>query len=255
MREINLNGYIDDEVWYGDEITPEGLHALLYGDDGASADDVHIRLNSYGGSCNAAVRMFDDMRSYPGNVNITVSGTAASAATVLCMAADRLDMTPGSLFMIHNPSMMAMGNEQDFEAAIALLRACKDSILNMYGRRVRASRNDVSEMMSATKWMDANEALDLGFVDQIREEPTKQLSNAAEPHRASREDAENGVKAWFDRKCKPAPVDHACHSEQPEETVESVPTETTNDVPEEAPVAENRVRVADTDCKLEHLKY
>ena len=102
MREILLNGYIDDEIWFGDEITPDALHDLLYAERKDTSEDVHIRLNSYGGSCNAAVRMHDDLAAYPGKVNITISGTAASAATVLCMAADSLDMTSGSLFMIHD---------------------------------------------------------------------------------------------------------------------------------------------------------
>jgi len=134
MREINLNGYIDDEMWFGDEITPESLHEMLYGtgeDQRQSTfdtEDVHIRLNSYGGSCNAAVRMHDDLVAYPGRVNITISGTAASAATVLAMAADLLEMTPGSLFMIHDPIVAAIGNEADLMDAIKLLRACKDSM-------------------------------------------------------------------------------------------------------------------------------
>ena len=142
MREIYLNGYIDDEEWFGDEITPDALHALLYppdAEDPDSYDDLRIVLNSYGGSCNAAVRMFDDLRAYPGNVHIIVSGTAASAATVLATAADRLEMTQGSLWMIHDPSVAAWGNERDLAEAIQLLRACKESILNVYGRRCRAS--------------------------------------------------------------------------------------------------------------------
>lgn len=169
MRELSLNGYIDDESWFGDEITPESLHDLLYGAEDTIPEDVHIRLNSYGGSCNAAVRMFDDIRAYPGNVKITISGTAASAATVLAMAADRLEMTPGSLFMIHDPSMMAYGNEHDLDEAKAVLHACKESILNMYGARIRVSREDAADMMTATSWMDANEAFNKGFVDGITE--------------------------------------------------------------------------------------
>ena len=51
MRELSLNGYIDDESWFGDEITPESLHDLLYGTEDTLPEDVHIRLNSYGGSC------------------------------------------------------------------------------------------------------------------------------------------------------------------------------------------------------------
>ena len=135
MRTINLNGYIDEEVWYGDEITPAMLHDALYGENSEFSDDVRIILNSYGGSCNAAVRMHDDIRAYPGRVHLVISGTAASAETVLSAAADTLEMTPGSLYMIHDPSTVAWGNERDFGEAIALLKACKESILNIYSRR------------------------------------------------------------------------------------------------------------------------
>lgn len=200
MREIDLNGYIDDEVWFGDEITPEGLHESLYGAENQHADDVHIRLNSCGGSCNAATRMFDDIRAYPGNVRITVSGTAASAATVLSMAADKLEMTPGSLWMIHDPSVAAWGNERDLLDSVNLLRACKESILNMYSRRCRWNRNDVAAMMTATTWMDAQTALSHGFIDAIADDAkTGFPQNAETPRASSREEAEKKVQAWLDR--------------------------------------------------------
>lgn len=109
MRTTNLNVYIDEEVFYGDEITPSMLHDALYGENGEFSDDVRIILNSYGGSCNAAVRMHDNIRAYPGRVHLVISGTAASAATVLSAAADTLEMTPGSLYMIHDPSTVALG--------------------------------------------------------------------------------------------------------------------------------------------------
>ncbi len=59
-----LNGYIDDEVVFGDEITPDALHGLLYAENKDHTEDVHIRLNFYGGSCNSSVRMHDDMVAY-----------------------------------------------------------------------------------------------------------------------------------------------------------------------------------------------
>ena len=144
MRVINLNGYIDEEVWYGDEITPDILHDQLFAEGEDHSLPVRIILNSYGGSCNAAVRMFDDVRSYPGDVHIIVSGTAASAATVLAMAADRLEMTPGSMWMIHDPSVFAFGNERDLNDAIRMLKACKESILNVYARRCHKNRDEVT---------------------------------------------------------------------------------------------------------------
>lgn len=243
-----MNGYIDDESWFGDEITPSGLHNWLYGENDAAVDDVHIRLNSYGGSCNAATRMFDDIRAYPGSVKITISGTAASAATVVAMAADRLEMTPGSLFMIHDPSTVAYGNERDMDEAKAVLRACKESILNMYGTRIRISRNDAADMMSATTWMDSNEAFEKGFVDGITETPAKLPTDSA-GHKVSLEAAKAGVQAWFDRKTKPFSVDRKQKTVPEPACVEPV-------IPEPVPVVpENRVTVMTTDTRLEHLRF
>lgn len=247
MRELSLNGYIDDESWFGDEITPESLHDLLYGTEDTLPEDVHIRLNSYGGSCNAAVRMFDDIRAYPGNVMITISGTAASAATVVAMAADRLEMTPGSLFMIHDPSTVAYGNERDMDEAKAVLHACKESILNMYGTRIRVSREDAADMMSATSWMDANEAFDKGFVDGITETPDKLPTDSVE-HKVTLGTAKAGVQAWFDRKTKPFSLQR-----KPDGLRNSAQSNTPKT--QEQHVPDNRVPILQTDTRLEHLRY
>ena len=201
MREIHLNGYIDDEEWFGDEITPDALHALLYppdAEDPDSYDDLRIVLNSYGGSCNAAVRMFDDLRAYPANVHIIVSGTAASAATVLATAADRLEMTQGSLWMIHDPSVAAWGNERDLAEAIQLLRACKESILNVYGRRCRKPREEIGAMMRDTTWLDASAALQDGFIDGIVDMGSG-IVNAAFSHETSLAEAKEKVAVWLER--------------------------------------------------------
>lgn len=247
MRELSLNGYIDDESWFGDEITPESLHDLLYGTEDTLPEDVHIRLNSYGGSCNAAVRMFDDIRAYPGNVRITISGTAASAATVVAMAADRLEMTPGSLFMIHDPSTVAYGNERDMDEAKAVLHACKESILNMYGTRIRVSREDAADMMSATSWMDANEAFDKGFVDGITETPDKLPTDSVE-HKVTLDTAKAAVQAWFDRKTKPFSLQR-----KPDGLRNSAQSDTPKT--QEQPVPDNRVPILQTDTRLEYLRY
>ena len=231
LREINLNGYIDDAVWFGDEITPESLHDTLYEAGIDQTEDVHIRLNSYGGNCNAATRMHDDLAAYPGKIFITVSGTAASAATVLAMAADRLEMTPGSLWMIHNPSVMAVGNERDLMDAIELLRACKDSIINVYGKRCRLGHDTISDMMDKTTWMDAQTALSNGFIDNIAEGAACGSSNCV----LNQADAEKKVQAWCERHKLHQP-DRA-RNEIKEESHDA-PTASTDTEPESAARAE-----------------
>jgi len=119
---------------------------------------------------------------------------------VLSMAADKLEMTPGSLWMIHDPSVAAWGNERDLLDSVNLLRACKESILNMYSRRCRWNRNDVAAMMTATTWMDAQTALSYGFIDAIADGSKSGSPQNAETSRASsREEAEKKVQAWLDR--------------------------------------------------------
>ena len=216
MRTISLNGYIDEDVWYGDEITPRALHEELYGAENVNADDVRIVLNSYGGNCNAATRMFDDVRAYPGKVHLVISGTAASAASVLSQAAHRVEMTPGSLFMIHDPSCMAVGNESDLGEAIRLLRACKESILNVYARRSRRSREELSNMMRETTWMDAQQALAEGFIDGIVEDvPSNELYNSAAPRVVDRAEAEAKVQNWLTRSRARSPVQNAAQPPSP----------------------------------------
>lgn len=198
MRELKLNGYIDEESLFGDEMTPQSVHDALYGEKGDLTDDVHITLNSYGGSVNAATQIHDAISAYPGKVHITISGTAASAAVGLVMAADELDMTAGSMMMIHDPVAMAYGNARDMQSMIETLNTAKDSILNVYESRIKITRDKAAELMSAETWMDSKTALEYGFIDGIAEK--KETENSAGQRVYDKAEAEKKIKAWYSRK-------------------------------------------------------
>lgn len=168
MRQISLSGYVDDISFWGDEMTPGNVSEALYAEDGN--DDVDIILDSPGGSCDAAVKIYDVIRGYPGNVRIVISGMAASAATMIAMAGNSVAMTPGSIFMVHDPSTVVYGNEQELTDAIEVLRVYKDSILNLYAAR-GVDRNAAADAMVKTTFMDANTALEMGFIDEIADAP------------------------------------------------------------------------------------
>lgn len=242
MREIKLDGYIDQESFWGDEITPQALTDALYGTEEkpANVEDVRIVLNSYGGSCNAATQMYDILRSYPGRVDVVISGTAASAATVFVQAAHSLKMTPGSLFMIHDPLTVTYGNVQDHKDTIDLLKTVKESIINMYETRCKLPRDKIASLMSSTKWMDANEAKELGFIDDIEQGETDVLNTVNEDRGA----AEKRVQAWLDRH---RPMVKAQAPVRDVTPVEPEP------VPEE-PIT-NQTRVADLEKRLNACRY
>ena len=104
-------------------------------------------------------------------------------------------MTPGSLWMIHDPSVVAIGNVRDLKDAIHLLEACKESILNVYCTRIKITRDQAANLMSRTTWMDAQKALEDGFIDGILSVKQAGPTDCI----VSRADAEKKVQAWFDR--------------------------------------------------------
>ena len=242
MREISLDGYIDSDLFWGDEITPGCLKNLLYGEDGKlPVDDVTIKLNSYGGDCNAATMMYDIIQDYPGNVEIVISGTAASAATFLAQAATTLKMTPGSLFMIHDPMTVTFGNAKDHKDSLEVLKTVKESIINMYTKRCSLPREKIAALMSQTKWMDANEAKELGFIDEVAESKVRNAIVVPQ----DRALAEAKVKAWFDRR---RPINKGSIVKDTSQTPSNTP------VPDKVQ-ADTRVKAADLEKRLLACKY
>lgn len=107
------------------------------------------------------------LADYKGKVTVKIDGIAASAASVIAMAGDKVLMSPVAMVMIHNPSAVAFGEKVDMEKAIAMLDEVKASIINAYERKTNLSRVQLAHMMDAETWMDANKAVHLGFADEI----------------------------------------------------------------------------------------
>ena len=180
-RVLRLEGPIDNESFWGDEITPAMFRDDLEAEDG----DVTVWINSPGGNVFAAAEIYTMLRDYAGAVTVRIASLAASAASVIAMAGDRVQMSPTALLMIHDPSTIAMGNAKDMEKAIETLNEVKESIINAYMAKTGLRHNKVAELMNAKK------ALDLGFCDEIlyeakKEEPAEEEDGVpAEPDESS----------------------------------------------------------------------
>lgn len=166
--EIELYGYISEYSWFDDDITPKMFKDDLYRTGGGGP--VTIRLNSYGGDVIAASLMHTIIRDYPGRVTVQIDGIAASAATVVAVAGDVVRIQETGYFMVHDPSvvfLMAQLNIEDLNRLANALKAIKEGILNAYVSKTGLSRERLSKLMTEETWMDAQKALDLGFVDEI----------------------------------------------------------------------------------------
>lgn len=116
------------------------------------------------------------LRNHKSKVTVKIDGIAASAASVVAMAGDETLISPTGYLMIHNPMTLASGNKSDMEKAIALLDEIKEGIINAYVRKTGLSRNKISKLMDDETWLNAEKALQLGFVDGILFDDKKKAS-------------------------------------------------------------------------------
>lgn len=162
-RTLVLNGQISDETWFGDEVTPGLFREELNAGEG----DVTVWINSPGGDVFAAAQIYNMLMEYPGNVDVRIDGIAASAASVIAMAGNKVSMSPVAMMMIHNPMTVAMGDKKVMQQAIDMLDEIKESIINAYELKTGQSRTKIAHMMDAETWFNAKKAVELGFADDI----------------------------------------------------------------------------------------
>ena len=162
-RTLYFDGYIAQDSWFDDDITPKKFKAELT----AATGDIAVWLNSPGGDVFAASQIYTMLKEYEGKVTVKIDGIAASAASVIAMAGDEIVMSPVAMMMIHNPATVIFGEAADLQSGIKMLSEVKESIINAYEQRTGLPRGKISNMMDAETWFSAQKAVELGFADQI----------------------------------------------------------------------------------------
>jgi len=162
-RTLVLNGEISESTWFGDEVTPGIFREELCSCEG----DITVWINSPGGDCFAAAQIYNMLMDYKGNVKVRIDGLAASAASVIAMAGNTVEMSPVAMLMIHNPATVSIGDEREMKKAIDMLCEVKESIINAYEIKTGMGRGKISNLMDAESWMNAKKAVELGFADSI----------------------------------------------------------------------------------------
>ena len=180
-RTLYFDGVISENTWYEDEITPEEFRKELFSGNG----EVIIWLNSPGGDCIAASRIYSMLIEYQerekSDIIIKIDGLAASAASVIAMAGTKILMFPTAMMMIHNPLTFAVGDAGEMKKAAEVLDEFKESIINAYEKKTGKERAFISELMDAETWMSANKAVELGFADGLTGYCRNELCSSVKP--------------------------------------------------------------------------
>ena len=175
-RILFLNGTIAEDSWFDDDVTPQLFKDELCAGEG----DITVWINSPGGDCVAAAQIYNMLTTYKGNVTVKIDGIAASAASVIAMAGDKVLMSPVSMMMIHNPATIAFGDHTEMQKAIDMLNGVKESIINAYVIKTGLSRAKLSHLMDEETWMDANKAMEFGFADDVLKRDTDNVEDNVE---------------------------------------------------------------------------
>lgn len=167
--EIYIYGDISDNKWFDEDVTPKEIRDALNGLGQLKTIDIH--LNSYGGSCvagNAIINILDSYRrKNNASINVYIEGIAASMGSGIASIGDTVYMAENSLFMVHKPLCMAVGNADDFAKTIELLDKTEQTLLSNYMRRFKGTEDELKQMLSDETWLTADEAKEWGFADEI----------------------------------------------------------------------------------------
>ena len=171
MVTIQMNGevipsdYADVYDYLGYEnINPKAIKQAL---NEANGSDVELEINSPGGYVDAGSEIYTALKEYQGQVIAKITGQACSAASWIALAADRVEMSPTAQMMIHRASTMSIGNSDDLASDLNALNSLDKSFVDLYSQRTGLDAQEVYRLMCNTTWMNAKEAVDKGFADEI----------------------------------------------------------------------------------------
>lgn len=132
-----------------------------------SGEPIEVHINSGGGDVYAGSEIYTALRSYPGDVTVKIVGIAASAASVIAMAGDTVEISPTAQIMIHNVSTQVNGDHNALLHEAGVLEGFNKSIASAYVHKTGKALDDLLGLMNKTTWFDAESALNHGFVDKI----------------------------------------------------------------------------------------
>ena len=163
---LTLEGEIaSEESWWYDTVTPQAFRTELARCKGP----LMVWINSPGGDPFAASDIYTMLMEYKakGRVTIKIGGIAASAASVIAMAADELLMSPTAYLMVHNPWTYAMGDSRELTKVAGVLDEIREGMVAAYMKKTGYTRDEVIAFLDDDTWMNATTAMEKKFADGI----------------------------------------------------------------------------------------
>ena len=162
-----MYGEISEYSWYEDDITPKEFNKDLKAM--GEVDEITVRINSGGGDVFAAVAIYTRLKEHKANIAVKIDGWCASAATIIAMAGDSIEISVGGIFMIHDPSAGILGyyKADELKRIADELETIKQSIVNCYMTVTDKTEGEIKSLMTDETWYTGEEAVQAGFCTAV----------------------------------------------------------------------------------------
>lgn len=161
---INIYDVIGLDPWTGSGMTAKRIAGILRN---IGKKNVTVNINSPGGDLFEGIAIYNLLRDHDGEVTIRVIGLAASAASVIAMAGDKIQVARAGFMMLHNVWVMAVGNRNDLREAADQLETFDDALAGIYAARTEQEKEEVAKMMDKETWFSGDQAIESGFADEL----------------------------------------------------------------------------------------
>jgi ATP-dependent protease ClpP protease subunit len=161
---ISVLDVIGEDFWTGGGVTVNRVSAALRQ---IGKRDVVVNINSPGGDFFEGLAIYNVLREHPAKVTVKVLGIAASAASVIAMAGDEVQIARAGFLMIHNTWIMAMGDRNALREAADWLEPFDQVSVDIYAARTGMEPKDITKMLDRETWIGGTEAVDKGFADDF----------------------------------------------------------------------------------------
>jgi ATP-dependent Clp protease protease subunit len=161
---ITMFDVIGEDFWSGGGITAKSVSAQLR----AIGDrPVEVQINSPGGDMFEGFAIYNVLREHPQAITVKIMGMAASAASIVAMAGDQIEIGVSSFVMIHNCEVIAIGNRHDMQETAAWMEPFDAAMRDVYAARTGQKPDDVAKWMDAETYMSGSVAIERGFADAL----------------------------------------------------------------------------------------
>lgn len=152
------------EDWYGEGVTAKRISAALRQ---IGKNDVVVTINSPGGDYFEGLAIYNLLRDHPAKVTVKIAGIAASAASVIAMAGDEVQIARAGFLMIHNTWVIAAGDKNGLRDVADWLEPFDETAVDIYAARSGLDPKEIGRMLDRETWIGGSDAVEQGFADSL----------------------------------------------------------------------------------------